>query len=82
VRYGLVGAPCGGEDGSLGSAKPQAAVENERASLGPSAFGSLLRGYRLAAGLSQEVLAERARISAQGIGALERVIGVRRSVKR
>jgi len=55
-------------------------LENERASLGPSAFGSLLRRYRLAAGFSQEALAERARISAQGIGALER--GDRRTPQR
>ena len=45
-----------------------------------SAFGSLLRRYRLAAGLSQEALAERARISPQGIGALER--GDRRTPQR
>jgi predicted ATPase/DNA-binding XRE family transcriptional regulator len=55
-------------------------VENEKASEGPSAFGSLLRRYRLAAGLSQEALAERARISVQGIGALER--GDRRTPQR
>lgn len=35
-------------------------------------FGALLRRYRLAAGLSQEALAERAHLSAQAIGALER----------
>jgi predicted ATPase/DNA-binding XRE family transcriptional regulator len=35
-------------------------------------FGALLRRYRLAAGLSQEALAERARLSVQAIGALER----------
>jgi predicted ATPase len=40
----------------------------------------LLRSYRLAAGLSQEALAERARISVQGIGALER--GDRRTPQR
>ena len=55
-------------------------MENEKASAGPSAFGSLLRRYRLAAGLSQEALAERARISVQGIGALER--GDRRTPQR
>jgi predicted ATPase/DNA-binding XRE family transcriptional regulator len=43
-------------------------------------FGQLLRRYRLAAGLSQEALAERARISAQGISALER--GARRTPQR
>jgi predicted ATPase/transcriptional regulator with XRE-family HTH domain len=39
---------------------------------GSSDFGTLLRRYRLAAGLSQEALAERARMSTNGIGALER----------
>lgn len=45
-----------------------------------SDFGTLLRSYRLAAGLSQEALAERARMSANGIGALER--GYRRTPQR
>src|SRR6516164_2060194 len=36
------------------------------------AFGTLLRRYREAAGLSQEDLAERAGLTAKGIGALER----------
>jgi predicted ATPase/transcriptional regulator with XRE-family HTH domain len=40
----------------------------------------LLRHYRLAAGLSQEALAERARMSTQGISALER--GYRRTPQR
>jgi predicted ATPase len=44
-------------------------MESKRAG---SAFGTLLRRHRLAAGLSQEVLAEQARMSANGIGALER----------
>ena len=43
-------------------------------------FGALLRHYRLAAGLSQEALAERARMSTQGISALER--GYRRTPQR
>jgi len=38
----------------------------------PSSFGSLLRQFRLAKGLSQESLAERARVSTEAIGALER----------
>jgi predicted ATPase/transcriptional regulator with XRE-family HTH domain len=42
-----------------------------------SDFGNLLRRHRLAAGLSQEALAERARMSTNGIGALER--GYRRT---
>jgi predicted ATPase/DNA-binding XRE family transcriptional regulator len=40
-------------------------------------FGTLLRGFRTAATLSQQELAERARMSVEAIGALER--GVRRS---
>jgi tetratricopeptide (TPR) repeat protein/transcriptional regulator with XRE-family HTH domain len=40
-------------------------------------FAALLRQYRLAAGLTQEALAERARLSERGIADLER--GVRRS---
>jgi predicted ATPase/transcriptional regulator with XRE-family HTH domain len=47
---------------------------------GSSDFGALLRSYRLRAGLSQESLAERARMSTNGIGALER--GYRRSPQR
>ena len=47
---------------------------------GSSDFGTLLRHYRLAAGLSQEALAERARMSTQGISALER--GYRRTPQR
>lgn len=35
-------------------------------------FGTLLRSYRIEAGLSQEALAERARVSLHGISALER----------
>jgi predicted ATPase/DNA-binding XRE family transcriptional regulator len=45
-------------------------VEKERVAGSP--FGALLRRYRLAAGLSQEALAEQARMSINGIGALER----------
>ncbi|HEU5330783.1 MAG TPA: helix-turn-helix domain-containing protein, partial [Thermomicrobiales bacterium] len=37
-----------------------------------SAFGGLLRRYRLAAGLTQEALAERAGVSARAVGDLER----------
>jgi len=36
------------------------------------AFGVLVREYRIAAGLTQEALAERARMSTNGIGSLER----------
>ena len=37
-----------------------------------SPFGELLRQHRMAAGLSQEALAERARISSDAVAALER----------
>src|SRR6187551_704329 len=37
-----------------------------------SSFGGLLRRYRVAAGLTQEELAERAGLSARGISDLER----------
>jgi predicted ATPase/DNA-binding XRE family transcriptional regulator len=49
-------------------------VENgERLTATPASdFGRVLRRYRLAAGLSQEGLAERARMSINGISALER----------
>ena len=43
--------------------------------IGP--FGALLKRYRLAAGLTQEELAERARLSVRGITDLER--GARRT---
>jgi predicted ATPase len=54
-------------------------MEHERPARGAS-FGELLRRHRLAAGLSQAALAERARMSARGIGALER--GDRRTPQR
>jgi tetratricopeptide (TPR) repeat protein/transcriptional regulator with XRE-family HTH domain len=47
---------------------------------GRAAFGTLLRYFRVQADLSQEALAERARMSAESIGALER--GARRSPYR
>ena len=47
---------------------------------GRSPFGALLRRLRLRAGISQEELAERARVSADGVGALER--GTRRAPYR
>src|SRR5579859_6484950 len=43
----------------------------------PPLFGTLLRQYRLAAGWSQETLAERASISVETVSALER--GTRRA---
>jgi predicted ATPase/transcriptional regulator with XRE-family HTH domain len=55
-------------------------VEDEGRVSGSSDFGALLRRYRRAAALSQEALAERARISTEGVSALER--GYRRSPQR
>lgn len=53
----------------------------DEARLTPSSdFGDLLRRHRLAAGLSQEALAERARMSSEAISALER--GHRRTPRR
>jgi predicted ATPase/DNA-binding XRE family transcriptional regulator len=46
--------------------------ESERSGEGHSSFGRLLREFRLAARLSQEVLAERAGVSVDGVSALER----------
>ncbi|MGA9943758.1 MAG: helix-turn-helix domain-containing protein [Candidatus Cybelea sp.] len=65
------------------AAKPLAnggTMADEERQLGSSDFGTLLRRFRLAAGLSQEMLAERAGLSANGIGALER--GYRRAPQR
>jgi DNA-binding XRE family transcriptional regulator len=45
-------------------------------------FGRLLRRFRLAAGLSQEALAERARMSIEGISALERGFAAPPSARR
>lgn len=55
-------------------------MSDEVRELPSSEFGLLLRCYRLASGLSQEELAERARLSPNGISALER--GYRRSPQR
>ena len=57
-----------------------AAVEEEGRVAGPPEFGTLLQRYRLAAGLSQEALAERAGMSTHGVSALER--GYRRTPQR
>ncbi|HEY2554360.1 MAG TPA: helix-turn-helix transcriptional regulator, partial [Candidatus Cybelea sp.] len=55
-------------------------MEDEARAPGALEFGVLLRHHRLAAGLSQEALAERARMSVDGISALER--GHRRTPQR
>lgn len=47
---------------------------------GQASFGVLLRGLRMAAGLSQEALAERARISTEAVSSLER--GTRQAPQR
>jgi transcriptional regulator with XRE-family HTH domain len=44
----------------------------EKSRLASTEFGALLRHHRLAAGVSQVVLAEQAGMSTNGIGALER----------
>ena len=62
------------------TAKITNTVENEGRASGSPGFGTLLRQHRLAAGLSQEALAERAHMSANGIGALER--GYRQAPQR
>ncbi len=55
-------------------------METEEHAAGSSDFGTLLRHYRLAAGLSQQALAERAGMSTEGVSALER--GFRRTPQR
>jgi predicted ATPase len=55
-------------------------MENRGRAPGSPDFGMLLRHYRLTAGLSQEVLAERAQMSVNGVSALER--GYRRTPQR
>ena len=46
------------------------------------AFGDLLRRYRLAAGLTQEALAERAGLSSDAVSTLERGRAARRAKTR
>src|SRR5687767_11453960 len=53
---------------AIGTAQPGRAMTADE---GGSAFGERLRRLRVAAGLSQEALAERSGLSAQAIGALE-----------
>jgi predicted ATPase len=55
-------------------------MEDEGRAAGSSDFAKLLRHHRRAAGLSQESLAERARMSSDGISSLER--GHRRTPQR
>jgi DNA-binding XRE family transcriptional regulator len=58
----------GDEEGDVGSASTSEGQLPQ--------FGALLRQYRLAAGLTQQVLADRARLTVRGIADLER--GIRR----
>src|SRR5581483_7150763 len=55
-------------------------MEQDTAPALPPAFGDLLKHYRLAAGLTQEALAQRARLSARAVTDLER--GVNRTPRR
>ena len=64
---------------SSGPRNPRNTMEGEEEE-GSSDFGSILRRYRLAMGLSQGALAERAGLSLYGISALER--GYRRAPQR
>ncbi|HEY1868310.1 MAG TPA: helix-turn-helix domain-containing protein, partial [Candidatus Cybelea sp.] len=65
------------EEAAPSGSKITITVEDDERVITSPAFGTLLRRYRLAAGLSQEALAERARMSKDGISALER--GYRRT---
>jgi DNA-binding XRE family transcriptional regulator len=58
--------------GASGPAEVGAGQEQDVATVRPPAFGELLKAHRLAANLTQEVLAERARISVRAISDLER----------
>ncbi len=77
--YGLSVHPAGCAAKDAADRRPKVCKtmqEGARAS-GSSDFGTLLRRYRIEAGLSQEQLAERARLSFHGVSALER--GFRRT---
>ena len=65
---------------AVGGENVTTTVEDEGRAASSPPFGTLLRHYRLAAGLSQEALAERAHMSMNGISALER--GYRRTPQR
>jgi DNA-binding XRE family transcriptional regulator len=70
-------AACGG---NKGCSSPASFVPPTPKPASCPGFGALLRRHRRAAGLSQEALAERARISLHAISALER--GYRRRPQR
>ena len=58
--------------GASGPAEAGAGREQDVATVQPPTFGELLKAHRLAANLTQEALAERARISVRAISDLER----------
>ena len=58
--------------GASGPAEAGAGREQDMAMVRPPAFGELLKAHRLAANLTQEALAERARLSVRAISDLER----------
>jgi membrane protein implicated in regulation of membrane protease activity/DNA-binding XRE family transcriptional regulator len=58
--------------GESGAAEEGAGREHDGITVRPPAFGELLKAHRLAANLTQEALAERARISVRAISDLER----------
>jgi membrane protein implicated in regulation of membrane protease activity/DNA-binding XRE family transcriptional regulator len=68
----VAAAPALGARGESGPAAARAGREQEVATMRPPAFGELLKAHRLAANLTQEALAERARISVRAISDLER----------
>jgi ribosome-binding protein aMBF1 (putative translation factor) len=72
----LAGSP---QEGSEPNAKLASAMKDGGNEMAPD-FGAMLRRFRLAASLSQDALAERARLSPYGISALER--GYRRTPQR
>lgn len=55
----------------MDTVRPDSSQSRQTSPAGPAPFGALLRRYRLAAGLTQEELAERAGLSVQGLSALE-----------
>ena len=77
--YGLSvhSAGCAAKDAADRRPKVRKTMQEGARASGSSDFGTLLRRYRIEAGLSQEQLAERARLSLHGISALER--GFRRT---
>src|SRR5918912_618115 len=76
----VAAAPALRAPGALGPAEAGAGREQDAATMRPTAFGELLKAHRLASNLTQEALAERARISVRAISDLER--GLHRTPKK